>query len=742
MPLIKSMPKPPAPPRPALMPQRAVAQQIRHQGQRQAVNAVQPLRVRPVARPVAPPLKVMPKAPPAPQALKVVRRPAAPVAAIGAVGATAAVGGFLAVNAASANPQISAEAQALQASISDLQRRSSFTDIVSEINALDAAIQRANDLLEGARQKGYAFQGDLETIIYDASGQWQSLRPQVMDAVNQQSMALQGQLAGVNPQIQSVNRSLNNPAAAATQVRNAQTYVNGLLSNISRIENDLRARIDPLESGIQGASARLTTIHWGLDQLAQAKFALQNGEDLAQAVQARWDKEGKEDPEGVLYLTSQRLIFERKEKVATKKVLFITTASELVQETLIDQPLSGLQSYKAESKGLFGHQDFLLVQFGEASLGAVSLHLNGQDSKEWAALLDRARSGKLQAERVNASAGLSMSDMTRPLTSADIVAMQNEVNQIQDEMMLREARQQLAGLEMAVGSLERDLGEVRAHGYTIEKSLEGDIAILKAQWNRVQAHTTVALNHQTQMLNEQMAQVNEKMAHLAGSAANLAAARPVYMQLKSALAAAEAQADAAEATVTAQFDLYEDEVSGLQAHLEWIEWMLQALSSASFRLQATENGVAAVEAVFVRPSMEAENGVLFLTDQRLLWEDRVGAYELRVDVPISDVLDVKKDTPENAEFEFLVVQFGAKGPLPVARFQLAQPVADEWIQMVNRARSGGYAGDVAVPVSKEELERLHNAPQQCSNCGAAHTAPILRGQSEVTCEYCGLVTRL
>ncbi|MCI0521969.1 MAG: hypothetical protein L0Z70_17130 [Chloroflexi bacterium] len=740
MPLIKSMPKPPARPRPALMPQRAAVQQNRLQGQRQAVNVAQPMRPRPMVRPVAPPLKIMPKAPPAPQQLKVVRRPAAPV--VGAAAAAVAAGSFLAVNAASANPAVSAEAKALQSSISDLQRRSSFSDIVSEINALDAAIQRANDLLESARQKGYAFQGDLETIVYGASGDWQNVRPQLMSAVSQQSAALQSQLAGVNPQIQNVNRSLHNPAAATTQVRNAQTFVNGLLSNIGRIENDLRARMDPLESALQGASARLTTIHWGLDQLAQAKFALQDGEDLVQAVQARWDKEDKDDPEGVLYLTSARLIFERKEKVATKKVLFITTASELVQEVVIDQPYGGIKSYKAESKGLFGHQDFLLVQLGDGSLGAVNFHLNGQDSKEWAALLDRARAGKLQAERVNAGGGLSMSDMTRPLTTADILTLQNEVNQLQDEMMLQEARQQLAALEMAVGSLERDLAEVRSHGYTIEKALEGDVTILNAQWDRVNAHTTLALDHQTRTLNEQMTQINEKMALLAGSAANLAAARPLYMQIKSALAAAEAQADAAETTVTAQYDLYEDEVSGLQAHLEWVEWMLQALSSASFRLQATENGVAAAEAVFVRPSMESENGVLFLTDQRLLWEDRVGTYELKVDVPISDVLDAKKDTQEAAEFEFLVVQFGAKGPLPVARFQLAQPVADEWMQMINRARSGGYASDVAVPVSNDELERLRNAPQQCANCGAAHTAPILRGQSEISCEYCGLVTRL
>jgi uncharacterized paraquat-inducible protein A len=62
--------------------------------------------------------------------------------------------------------------------------------------------------------------------------------------------------------------------------------------------------------------------------------------------------------------------------------------------------------------------------------------------------------------------------------------------------------------------------------------------------------------------------------------------------------------------------------------------------------------------------------------------------------------------------------------------------------MVGRARSGGYVQDQVVEVSADELERIRNAPQQCSNCGAAFTAPILRGQHEIVCEYCGIVERI
>jgi len=519
--------------------------------------------------------------------------------------------------------------------------------------------------------------------------------------------------------------------------------VNGLLAEVSRMEGDLRRNYADLDSQARSLTSRLNNIHWALDQLAQAKFTLASAENLVMAVKTRWDKEGKDDPEGILYLTNRRLMFERKEKVATKKILFITTASELVQEVLIDQPVADLGAWKAESKGLFGHQDFLLVQLPR--LGEAALHLDGQDSKEWAGLLERVRSGQIESERTTAGSGISLGDLTRPLTSADVVELQSQVHALQDEVMLAGPRQQLAGLENDLGAIERKLGEVRAGGYQIEKNLEGDLAVLRAQWERIQTNAMRTLEYQASQLGAQMEAVQKDLAALMGRASDLAAARPLYMQIKSALASLEAQADAAEDTVLTQFDEYADEVESLQAHLEWIDWMLQALSTASFRLLATESGVAATEAVFQNLSAEPENGILFLTDQRLLWEDRVGAYELKLNVPLQAVLEAQKEeapVENGASQQGLAFQLGPQGPLPMARFQLALPVADGWLQMLGRARSGGYAQDRAVPISQEELDRVRNAPQQCSNCGAVFTAPILRGQTELQCEYCGLVVRL
>jgi hypothetical protein len=160
-------------------------------------------------------------------------------------------------------------------------------------------------------------------------------------------------------------------------------------------------------------------------------------------------------------------------------------------------------------------------------------------------------------------------------------------------------------------------------------------------------------------------------------------------------------------------------------------------------LLATESGIAAVEALWERPGLEPENGILYLTDQRLLWEDRVGDFELKINVPVQQISVVKEVEQDENGQEILLVQFkDTDAPVHKAQFRFAAPVVEEWLKMIGRARAGEYVKDRVIELHEEDLERIRNVPQQCSNCGAAFTAPILRGQVEIICEYCGIVTRI
>jgi predicted nucleic acid-binding Zn-ribbon protein len=654
--------------------------------------------------------------------------------------AASAVGTLLALNLASAHPDIAADVTSLQYELDELQGRADFSELEADIMNLDAALSNALSLLESARDKGFKYQSDLEDIAYDAMNRWEEVRDSALSNVHKHAQIVRGDLTPINSQVRRLNVAIGSVSKASGIMRDVNSEVDRALNKVRDAESAIQSAYADIESKTNQLTSRLTRIHWALTQLEEASFDLEKDEDLVMAVAARWDAEGKDDPEGILFLTNLRIVFERKEKMATKKVLFITTASELVQRVMISQKFSNIKGTIARNKGLFSHQDFLDVEFTDSKIGSVAFHLNGQDSEEWSRLIADAKSGKIEEQRATGS-GLSYTDLLGSLTTADIVEIQNEVNELQDEMMLKETQGELAELENDMRSLERELGELRARGYAIEKNLEVDIQVLATQWDRIKERAEITIEYQTKMLGEQMDSIQGFMGKLAGMSGNLASARPVYIQLKSAIASAEAQSEAAEATVLDQFDEYADEVESLSAHFDWVDWMLDAISTASFQLLATESGVAATEAIWERPGLEPENGVLFLSDQRFLWEDRVGEFELKIDTPLQQIEDVKIEREEDGD-EDLIVTFGSGAPMANARFELALPVAEEWLQMVGRARSGDYAKDRAIEVNEKDLERIRNAPQQCQNCGAAFTAPVLRGQMDIPCEFCGVVTRL
>lgn len=93
------------------------------------------------------------------------------------------------------------------------------------------------------------------------------------------------------------------------------------------------AGIDTEISALQNQLPMIeNTLDWG----ESASFGFLPGESVVRAVKAVWtrdQKEDREDPDGILFLTDQHLIFEQREEIASKKVLFVTTERQKVQQS-------------------------------------------------------------------------------------------------------------------------------------------------------------------------------------------------------------------------------------------------------------------------------------------------------------------------------------------------------------------------------------------------------------------------
>ena len=190
--------------------------------------------------------------------------------------------------------------------------------------------------------------------------------------------------------------------ALKPQVDRLTTQVEALKGRAEAAQNSIRGSYDDFEDNVDSVEYHLEKLEWMLTELAEASFDLLATESGIMAVKAVWAKDGKErkdDPEGVLYLTDQRLIFEQKEKVATKKVLFIATEKKLVQEKLWEAPVALIEEAKARKEGFMNKDDFIEVHFG-SGLSYDSAHVHvWEPADEWMALIKRAKAKEFDATR-------------------------------------------------------------------------------------------------------------------------------------------------------------------------------------------------------------------------------------------------------------------------------------------------------------------------------------------------------
>ncbi len=327
-------------------------------------------------------------------------RPATPgVAAAAGAAAGAAVG------AAAAAPA-GAPAEALQAEIdrfSAIQNEIMLTYVNDDVEDISSAINALPANIENIRARGYVFKSYLERKAETLLNQWNEIQPQVASAVQTQSQALQ--------------RDANQVQAALNRRQLATAGLTALESKVEAARRNVEGMYDTLDNNVNQTQQQIDDISWTLQQIEQASFGLMPTEAPVEAVPANWKKPGDKDGvDGVLYLTDQRLLFEQKEEVATKKVLFITTAKEKVQALSWAVPVGQVEKAVGSRRGLMSKDDFLTLTIQEGAglqdaegqflyddmgrpMRTTELHLKGESGEAWQGFIGRIKSGEVDKER-------------------------------------------------------------------------------------------------------------------------------------------------------------------------------------------------------------------------------------------------------------------------------------------------------------------------------------------------------
>jgi len=299
--------------------------------------------------------------------------------------------------AASASEEARAKLEDLQDSFDDLQESLLMTRVRNNMEEVGTKLSLLPSKIEQLRTRGYAFRSFLENKIEVLAEKWEQARAKVSREIDKRTRELEQE----SDEVEGVLRQAATSAREAS-VSRAESALNTLESKVRAAESAIEAMYNTLEQNVNQTSAQVDEVEWLLDQIDEACFELHPAEDPVMACEAEYMETEKEGLKGILYLTDERLVFERKEQVATKKVLFITTEKETVHELLLEVPVGQIEEVKAQDKKKFlGRKEMLELLFApEADFSGATFRLHGgAKNEDWDALIGRVKSGEIDKER-------------------------------------------------------------------------------------------------------------------------------------------------------------------------------------------------------------------------------------------------------------------------------------------------------------------------------------------------------
>ena len=338
--------------------------------------------------------------------------------------------------------------------------------------------------------------------------------------------------------------------------------------------------------------------------------------------------------------------------------------------------------------------------------------------------------------------------------------LQSNLGDLQSSVRLTDIRDRVEDLGSTVSGLDQRIKSLREGGYAFRKEMEGQAKDLVQEWNKIAPGLKREILSEAEILEKTLRPLESQLGLLAGERAMPKTLSSRVKRLQSQMKSLESRVESAEENIRGGYDQFSSGVDQLKSHLYKLEWMMTEIGEASFDMLATESGIMAVKAVWAKEGKQTKSdpeGVLFLTDQRLIFEQKEKVATKKVlfvatkkklvqetlwEVPVVLVEGVK---PHKEGFlnkdDYIELTFSSGAPFDLLHLHIWQR-GDEWQALIQKAKAREFDDNRAIPIDEEVAARVKNAPTKCSSCGGAIVQPILRGMENINCEYCGDVIRL
>lgn len=278
-----------------------------------------------------------------------------------------------------------------------LQSNAGLSNIFDAIGRIDEQLRDLPHTLDTLRERGYVHGGDLDDRLADLEDEWDEIESRVRQTLEDERRA--------------IDRDITNAKFIVSQAERGR--VDSAENRIDTIENRIRTAQRNLQSLYGGIQKSLKVIKQQLhaaDELLDwveesAEIDLLPSEGPVTGTEAQWLRDGEEEgPTGILILTDQRLLFEQREKIVTRRLLGIfARESEVRQTLLLDIDEVDIEAVSAdEKKGRFGFGSKEIIRLTgtpTADFSRLAFLLKDSEADDWTLLLRRVMNGDIDKDR-------------------------------------------------------------------------------------------------------------------------------------------------------------------------------------------------------------------------------------------------------------------------------------------------------------------------------------------------------
>ena len=206
----------------------------------------------------------------------------------------------------------------------------------------------------------------------------------------------------------------------------------------------------------------------------------------------------------------------------------------------------------------------------------------------------------------------------------EIRNLERKAADLQEKGLLTSARDALEDIDTTLSQLPARLEEARTRGYVFKSYLEEQIGSLQGQWRSMRGNVTREIERRARDLDGELKQAERAVRRLAPfKGRSQSSAQSTIDRIESEVDSVERRVDAAVSAVSGMYDSIQSDLWGMSRQVDECIELLELMDKASFGFHPGEAGVAAVKAKWLKDGRkEGPKGILFLTDQRLAFEQR------------------------------------------------------------------------------------------------------------------------